>query len=117
MNNLEVGSAAGAMKGDSLTCYTWLIPFAFLENTGPLPKHGTLTVAWTLAHQSLEKCPTGLPKDQYDGGIFLIEIPSSYMTLACIKLTKPNQCLLLIPHLIEAKASCLILDDFNSNSN
>jgi hypothetical protein len=35
--------------------------------------------------------PTDLPLSQSDRGIFLIESPSSWMNLACVKLTKQNK--------------------------
>jgi hypothetical protein len=32
-----------------------------------------------------------MPTGQDDGGIFSIEVPSSYMTLACVKLTNKTK--------------------------
>lgn len=51
------------------------------------------TVGWVFPLLSVIKKmpPKGLPLDQLDGRIFSIKIPSSEMTLAYSKLTKPNQ--------------------------
>lgn len=43
------------------------------------------TLGWALPHQSLI---TGLPAGQCEGSIFSTEVPSSQMTIACVKLTK-----------------------------
>jgi hypothetical protein len=53
------------------------------------PGMAPITMGWALPHQSLiEEMPTGLPAAWSYGGIFFIEVPSSQMTLACVKLTK-----------------------------
>jgi hypothetical protein len=47
------------------------------------------TVSWSLPQQLLiKKCQSSLPTGQSIGGLFSVEVPSSQMTLACVKLTK-----------------------------
>lgn len=45
-------------------------------------------VAWALLHQSIKK--NALQTYQSDGGIVLIDVPSSQMALVYVKLTKTN---------------------------
>ena len=60
----------------------------FLIETGTTsPGVAPLTMGWAPPHQSLRKCPTGLRIAQSYRDI-LIEVPSSQMMLACVKLTK-----------------------------
>lgn len=54
----------------------------------PRPTQATPAVSWALSHQSsIKKCSTGLPTDLSSGGVFSIEVSTSQMTLAFVKLT------------------------------
>jgi hypothetical protein len=65
-----------------VTCsLPWISQPAFLSNPGP-PESAWI---FPINHQ-FKKYPIGLLVVPYDGGIFLIEAPSSLMTLACVKL-------------------------------
>ena len=60
-----------------------------IEPRATSPRVAPPTVDWVLQHQSLSKGfpPTGLPTVRSHGGIFSIEVPSSEMTLAYVRLT------------------------------
>jgi hypothetical protein len=52
--------------------------------------HSGLGLSTPIIHQS-RKCPLDLPTGQSEGSILSVEVPSSQMSLACVKLeTKTN---------------------------
>jgi hypothetical protein len=83
---------AGAMEGCCLLpCSPWLSQPASLSNLGPTCSGMTLpTLVWVLTHQSLIKIVPYRLVCRPIKGIFLVEAPSSQMTLVCVKLTKPQ---------------------------
>jgi hypothetical protein len=58
-----------------LACSLWL-PQPALIASGPLAQGAPLKIIWVLPHQSLRKCPTGLPAALANGDI-CIEVPSA----------------------------------------
>lgn len=64
---------------------------AFLYNLDHPPRLILPKVSWALSYQSLRKCSTDKPSGQCDGGNSSTEVPSSQVTLKCVKWTKTNQ--------------------------
>ena len=84
--NLETGTDAQVMK----RCYLLTGSFYFLFHKDHPPRSGTTSAEWTLIYISrqLETFTAGLPAGQYGRDIFSVEVPSSQMILACVKLTQ-----------------------------
>lgn len=49
------------------------------------------TVGWAIPHQSIQKIPHSLVYRKSPGDTFSVRVPSSWMTLTCIKLTKKKK--------------------------
>jgi hypothetical protein len=75
--NLEAGTEAEPYC--LLACSTWFITAPRTTS----PEVASSVVSWVLPHQLAIKCTMG----QSGGGIFSVEVPSSQMTVACVKLS------------------------------
>lgn len=67
-----------------------LVQSAFLYNSGPPDQEWHHPQRAGSFHNNpwSTKCPTGLPIGQSDGGIFWTKVPSSVITLVCVKWIK-----------------------------
>lgn len=70
-----------------------LLQLACLYNPGPLAHRKYWPLPFHTSHQ-LRKCPTDSPTDLADGANFSVEVPSSPVTLVCVKLTTAS------PHMV-----------------
>lgn len=92
--NLEAETEAEAME---ILCFlAWspqlALPAFFIGSRATNLRVAPPTVAWALLHQSSKKrkWPTGLPKGQPGGSIFLIDVPSSKMSPSFVKSFSPG---------------------------
>jgi hypothetical protein len=101
--NLEAGTDAEAMEGwCSLACSPWIAQLAFLKNPGIGPSHNGLGPPPSIT----KKMPYLFAYRLTYGGIFLPEVPSSQMAIACVTLTSNYP---------EYDANCIILIIMYSN--
>lgn len=86
--NMGVGGKnAGVMAGHGLLVYPYGLPqLAVIEPSITSSEVAPPIVGWPLLHQSLRKCPTGLPSNQPSRGIFPSEVLPYQLALVCFKL-------------------------------
>jgi len=86
--NMEAEADEEASEGCCLLhCSSWPAQPAFLQNPGP-PAQGWPHPQWagSSLNHTLGKCRPGWLTAWSLGGIFSTEVPSSYITIACVKL-------------------------------
>lgn len=103
--NLEMelmrGHGGGLLTGlPLLTCSACF--FIFFITQGQEPPEALSTIAWALLHQSLRKCPTGLPTAWFYGLIFQQKfLPFKWLStlcLSCLSKTKTVSDIFIWPY-------------------
>lgn len=88
--NLEEGIESEAME--ELTVWLpQLALLAFIDNPGPQPRGSITHSALGPSHQpSIKKCSVDTATGKFNESNSLIEVPTTKVSLVCVKLKKPN---------------------------